>query len=280
MKAPLLAACAVAAAACAVNPASKEDAASLAAAETAFASHSVREDMRVAFIAAFAPDGLFVRNGWIAAARYLEARPAPPIVLDWRPQLVEVAASGELGLSTGPWRLTSKADPAAPAGYGQFVSIWRRAPAGPWKVEVDLGIAHERPILWDAPLENRGAPAGARSSGGELVDAEADFQKRATAGGLAAAFEALAAADLRFYREGHSPVLDRATAIASPAARESQQRWTLEHGAVARSGDFGYSRGTYALAPAPAKTAGYFLRVWRREAPGWRVILDVVQPAH
>src|SRR6202162_2571913 len=80
----------------------------LAAAESAFAAHSVREGMRAAFLAHFADDGVLVRDGWTNGNAYLAGRPDPPIVLDWRPVLAEVAASGEIGLSTGPWKLTSK----------------------------------------------------------------------------------------------------------------------------------------------------------------------------
>ena len=107
MKTLAFATAALAAAACTtVRPI--DPPASLAAAETAFAAHSVREDMRVAFMAAFADDGVFVRNGWTLATASLKDRPAPPIVLDWRPVYTEVARSGELGLSTGPWKITSK----------------------------------------------------------------------------------------------------------------------------------------------------------------------------
>src|SRR5688572_3441460 len=93
------------------KPVAADHTASLAAAETAFAAHSVREDMRPAFLAAFAPDGMLVRNGWVVSNDWMKPQAAPPIVLDWRPQYVEVAASGELGLSTGPWKITSKAKP-------------------------------------------------------------------------------------------------------------------------------------------------------------------------
>ena len=41
------------------------------------------------------------------------------------------------------------------------------------------------------------------------------------------------------------------------------------------SGDFGYVRGSYASADAPAKVLGHYLRVWRLEANDWRVALDV-----
>src|SRR5688572_11882162 len=99
---------ALAASACASVPAPVDHTASRAAAEPAFAAHSVREDMRAAFLGAFAADGVFVRGGWIVSNDFLRDRPAPAIVLDWRPQYVEVAQSGDLGLSTGPSRITSK----------------------------------------------------------------------------------------------------------------------------------------------------------------------------
>jgi ketosteroid isomerase-like protein len=266
-------------AACAHGPRPMDIPASLAAAETAFAAHSVREDMRAAFLAAFAEDGVFVRNGWAIARSDLATRPAPPIVLDWRPQYVEVAASGELGLSTGPWKIASKADPAAPPTFGQFVSIWRRAPGGEWKVEVDIGIGHPQPSLWDAPLEARTAPAAAPGAEAGIEEAEADFQRIAAASGAHAAYAARGARDLRLYRHGQAPRARLEAALDSPAAKDEGLRWTLERVAHARSCDLGYARGSYAHASAPAAPIGHFMRVWRREAGGWRIVLDVANPA-
>ncbi|HYE94563.1 MAG TPA: nuclear transport factor 2 family protein [Terriglobales bacterium] len=269
---------ALALAGCAATPAGPDAAASLAAAETAFAAHSVREDMRAAFLAAFAPDGVFVRNGWMVSNDYLRDRPAPPIVLDWRPVFVEVAASGELGVSTGPSRITSKAKPETPPSYGQFVSVWRRSGDGPWKVEVDLGISHAAPALWNAPLETRTVRAAAQASR-SLAEAEARFAERARAQGLRAAHHDLGASDLRLYRAGHAPAVGRAAVLASPALDDSRCEWTVERLETARSADFGYARGRYARVDRPGEPAGWYLRVWKREGADWRVLLDVVNEA-
>lgn len=270
-------AAALALVACAHQPPAMDAPASLAAAETAFAAHSVREDMRAAFLAAFADDGVFVRNAWVAAKGFLASRPAPPIVLDWRPQYVEVAASGELGLSTGPWKLTSREKPDAPASYGQFVSIWRRGADGRWQVEVDLGISHPEPTLWKDPLEARTVP-GMAPAAGSVAEAEAAFERIAAASGLRAAYETYGAQDLRLYRSGSAPQASRAAALASPALREEKLAWTLDRAASARSADFGYTRGTCADAARPTVPIGFYLRVWRREAAGWRIVLDVLNP--
>ena len=273
---------ALAAASCAQQPAqprAMDDAASLAAAESAFAAHSVREDMRAAFLANFTDDGVFVRNGWANSNDFLRTQPAPPIVLDWRPVHTEVAASGELGLSTGPWRVTSKSKPGAPPSFGQYVSVWRRAAGGPWKVAVDLGIEHPQPSLWDAPL-GTSAPSGSSSPASRGIEsAELDFVSDAHSQGPRSAYATHGAERMRFYRGGHAPAIGKAAALASPAMSDEKLAWVVEQTEIARSRDFGYARGSYAALSAPTRPLGYFLRVWRREAGQWRIVMDVTNPA-
>jgi ketosteroid isomerase-like protein len=274
------AAAALALAACAHTPAQMDHTASLAQAETAFAAHSVREDMRVAFLAAFADDGVFVREGWKVSNDFLRDRQAPPIVLDWRPQYVEASASGDLGLSTGPSKITSKTDASAAPAFGQFVSVWRRAPGGPWRVAVDLGISHAGDALWSAALETRqltGSGAGAGAGG--VMEAEARFAADAQARGLRAAYEAHGADNLRLYRPGQAPITTRAAALSAPASAAEPPSWTIERTETSRAGDFAYARGALAARAAPTMPTGWFLRVWRREEGRWRLVMDVVNPA-
>jgi ketosteroid isomerase-like protein len=262
---------------CVHLPVSRDAAESLAAAETAFAAHSVRENMRAAFLAHFADDGLFVRDGWTAARAWLMPRAAPPIVLDWRPVYVEVAASGELGLSTGPWRITAPDKPGAPPAYGQFVSIWKRAPGGPWKVAVDLGISHPHSTLWEAPLEARGVPPAAPA--GSLAEAEAAFARDSARLGERQAYRAHGCPGLRRYRDGNAPRASLAAALSSASMSDARIAWAAERVEAARSGDFGYAIGRYAEAAGPRATSGHYLRVWRREEGAWKLVLDVVNAA-
>ncbi|MBI4265352.1 MAG: nuclear transport factor 2 family protein [Acidobacteria bacterium] len=62
--------------------------------------------------------------------RYFEAPDAP---FSWEPERVEVLDSGTLALSTGRVR-----DPDG-ALIGTFTSIWRREPAGEWRIIFDKG---------------------------------------------------------------------------------------------------------------------------------------------
>jgi ketosteroid isomerase-like protein len=265
-------------AACALRPGVRdplEPATSLAAAERDFAAQSVREDARTAFIAHFAPGGVFVRDGaWADAQATLAHEPAAPIVLDWHPAYVEAARSGELGLSTGPWSVRAR-DAAAPGAYGEFVSVWQRGD-GTWRVIADIGIRHGRPEAWNAPLETRVALSAPPQHCPTLDDAESAFARAASVGGLRAALREHGAADMRLYRDGAVPVSGSAEAIAG-AMDEAPVLYTVTVAQAARSGDIGYARGDYI--DRGTGTRGPWLRVWRCEAGRWRVALDIVNAA-
>jgi ketosteroid isomerase-like protein len=229
--------------------------------------------MRAAFLAWLAPDAVLYRDGPVNGPAAIAARPDPPIVLDWRPAFVEAAASGELGFSTGPWRITSRADPAAAARHGQFFSVWRRPPGGPWRVQVDLGISHPGDALWSEPLR-AGTTPGADAGGGSIAQAEALFAKTAAEAGDASAYGAHASDSLRLYREGLAPFLGREAALSSPAAGATPTAWTLEAHATSEAGDLGYATGRYGPPGGPVQ--GHYVRVWRREPGGWRIAADIV----
>ena len=272
---PAWIAIALTAAACASMPVedTTADAKTLAEAESAFAAQSVREDMRRAFLANFAEDGVFVRGGWTLARPWLEPRPAPPIVLDWRPVHVEAARSGELGLSTGPWKLARRDKPDAFAAHGQFVSVWRRDAAGAWKVLVDIGIANPGEALWDAPLQL--VPAGTAPAAETIEQAERAFAADAARDGPASAYARHGSERLRIYRQGIAPAIGKSGALAALATAADARDWIVEASATARSGDFAYARGRYGSPPRN----GWFLRVWRAEQGAWRIVLDVIDEA-
>ncbi len=68
-----------------------------------------------------------VVEGW---SQYFTGPDAP---FSWEPDQVEVLASGDLALSTGPVR-----DPAGNI-IARFNSIWRLEPSGKWRVVFDKG---------------------------------------------------------------------------------------------------------------------------------------------
>jgi ketosteroid isomerase-like protein len=110
----------------------------VSAAESSFAATMASRDL-AAFESMIAPDAIFfgeqsvlrgraaVVEGW----RRLFTGPAAPF--SWKPESVEVLASGTLAHSSGPVL------DAEGRRIGSFNSVWRREPDGTWLVVFDKG---------------------------------------------------------------------------------------------------------------------------------------------
>jgi uncharacterized protein (TIGR02246 family) len=63
----------------------------------------------------------------------------PDFKITWRPTNVEVARSGELGYSTGPYQSSFK-DPSGQTlnDHGKYVTVWKKQANGRWKVVYDI----------------------------------------------------------------------------------------------------------------------------------------------
>lgn len=106
--------------------------------EAAFAKSMADRDP-AAFASFLSPEAVFLSNGQatrgakeVAARwkRFFDGKQAP---FSWEPEIVEVLDSGTLALSSGPVR-----DPTGKR-VGTFNSVWRREPAGEWKIVLDNG---------------------------------------------------------------------------------------------------------------------------------------------
>jgi ketosteroid isomerase-like protein len=112
-----------------------------------------------------------------------------------------------------------------------------------------------------------------------LFDAERAFARASTERGIRASFLEYFAADGVDFRPGPGPMRERALARPAPADPLALLLdWSPQAGAVARSGDLGFTTGPFSLrnqrdASVPTRY-GYFFSVWKRENGVWRVALD------
>jgi len=76
-----------------------------------------------------------VVNGW---APFLDEDSG--LALRWSPTDVEVAGSGDLGVSRGDYRMTQTSeDGSVSVGVGSYVTVWRRSEDGAWRAALDIG---------------------------------------------------------------------------------------------------------------------------------------------
>lgn len=272
----------------------------LVAAERAFARQCVERGVRAAFLDFFAPEGLsFDPEPGNAHARLL-ARPAParrpPITLDWQPITADVSASGDFGWTTGPFELRDDLG-QRPTQHGLYFSVWKRQADGAWKVLADLGTSLPAPGLlavaaapgqyaaWPQP---EGPPAGWKAPEqvrAALQTIERDFDRACGAAPFADCLARRLAPQARLHRDGRAPVVGRVAIQAVWAESGARPVWQPLGGDVARAGDLAYTYGRYALArpagadgQAMAGERGHYLHVWRRNAQGFWLAVEVVRP--
>ena len=244
------------------------DAAGVARAERAFSANAQASGVKTAFLDVLAPDATLFRPGPVDGRTFMRGQPEPRYRLAWEPRRVAVDRAGNLGFSTGPYRLTLDAKPDQPS-FGQFMTVWKRGALDRWEVLIDLGIDQPGPTVV-GPLEVI-APDGGPTPRRSIVAAEAEFARRSSSAGLDAAYRADASTHLRLLRDGFAPIAD----VGALPDASAHWTWTMTDHGVARDGDLAWVMGRYRSGPT---ATGFYVRVWRAERGDWKILADVVAP--
>jgi ketosteroid isomerase-like protein len=252
--------------------------------EQAFSKMAEEKNTHDAFLAFIADDGLLFRPGAVNGKKWLLEHPAPPPkddkkpLLAWQPSYAGMAASGDLGFTTGPWEAKADIKDEKPQGYGHFVTVWKKQPDGSWKFVVDLGISHPQSggpqTLWtpaDTNKKETFKPVAAASAIKSLLVRDQAYEVAAMRQGLSKAFVEYASPDVRLYRANNLPFIGREASSAALAKTTGQIKWSPIGGDVSQAGDLGYTHGTYEA----ANERGSYVRIWKKENGQWRIVMDV-----
>lgn len=240
----------------------------LVAAERGFAADAAARDTRAAFLEALAPDGLVYAPGPTSGQRSWESREEDGSRLEWAPEVAEIAASGDLGYTSGPFRFTLAGAEKAVA-FGHYLSVWRKDAKGKWTLLIDHGVSHAEAALPDTVVRRGGIALGPPPTW-PVGRAELRSADLLPAGELTSR---LVAADFLRLRDGSLPdAKAEGAALPSSAAR-------IDTGQViSAAGDLAVTWGGGEGSPS-------WLRVWRRpsasDAPGkgWVLAVDMARPA-
>ncbi len=254
--------------------------------ERAFVRLAAQKGFRDSFYTYFADTGIaFNPHPFRVRTALAGAPPSPgPMGAAWAPVYGDISAAGDLGWDTGP--LVVQGKEGAPDRHGMFFSIWKRQADGQFKVVLDVGSdtpAAVVPLDEPAQTSHRAsgpAPAGVdvAASRDSLVSVERAFLATAAGESLGRAYGSRLSDEARVHRPGAMPVVGRV----------ALGEWANMQGAkftgeplfvdVSKSGDLGYAYGNYERA-GDASEAGYYARVWKKDANGdWRIVMDTVSP--
>ena len=252
------------------------------AAEYGFAADAQQIGVRRAFLAHFDSESWLFRPQPVPALAALARDPDDGSSLEWTPEIAGIAASGDMGFTSGPW--SAHAPGVENSVHGHFLTIWKRGDDGVWRVQVDGGVGHP-------PLER---PTGevkvvAFASTGILLAAD-DLARRRSAleksddelraalgrpqGGASSAWQKFADPEWRVLRKGRS--LTEGTDATALIAQDAPQLGSAARRAldVAASGDLAYTIG----GNAECKACGSYFRIWRWNDQGWRLVVDLEKP--
>lgn len=247
--------------------------ASLVAAERDFAADAARLGLNPAFRAHAAADSILLRpDPRPALAQLASEGEDPALRLEWQPMVAAVARSNDLGFTTGPYRMTRGGE----AHFGRFLTVWLRDGDGKWRWYLDHGVptpAETQSVTLPAEVMrlDPGA-AGSQPKAGEieLVTAEEALNAALVRGEWDVLVEALAGQGY-LLRPRHGMVVraDAARLLDGRPGFAGAERLGLR---ISGASDLAASYGR--LARAPGKPGAYYIRIWRREAAGWRLLVD------
>jgi ketosteroid isomerase-like protein len=247
--------------------------ASLVAAERSFAADVSKLGLTPGFRAHAAPDSILLRPDPKPALTQLgQEADDPTLRLEWRPAIAAVSRSNDLGFTTGPYRITG----AGTALHGQFLTVWLRGTDGRWRWYLDHGlppVPEAQPTVF--PTQVRRLPGAAtavlpKGPQPDLASAEDGLNAAIVRGGWNALVDMLAK-DGQVLRPGHGAVsrAEAAELLLGPTGFEGGERLGMR---VARAEDLAASYGR--LRRATGKRGAYYVRIWRREPGGWRLLVD------
>jgi ketosteroid isomerase-like protein len=217
----------------------------------------------------------------------MNEHPVPPSdkkpLLAWQPSFAGMAASGDMGFTTGPWEAKADIKDEKPSGYGHFVTVWKKQADGSWRFVVDLGISHPQsggPLAqWRPEGTEKGTfkPIDVAGSRESLLDRDRKYSAAVLSQGLVKTFGEYAAPDVRLYRSAGLPFIGRDASSEAIAKTKGQVTWQPIASDASSAGDLGYTHGTYEISDETKKVTerGSYVRIWKKQGAAWQIVMDV-----
>ena len=245
-------------------------------AERAFAADGLSLGIRDSFLKHMADDAVVFRPGPVNAKALYEKRPSSKTPrLEWWPQRVVIARSGDLGLSVGPSAIGGKRG-------GYYATIWRKGADGSWKWVYDGGAeadASKAPSPETPATQGMLSAKGAGSAAAGFAQArEAEDQLAAAARRDAAmAYDAALSADALLTGPAGTDALAVDDLVSRRAARPTLMALTPRGGGASAAGDLVWIHGEAVWSAGdPKAVSAHYMHVWQRRAEGWRLIFETL----
>ncbi len=250
---------------------------SMVESERKFYQTGQEKGTRAAFLEFLADDAIVFRPGPVNGKETWSKRAETGLDLVWEPSFAAISRSADFGYDSGPskWRANKKEEKFA--GFGHFVSIWKKQKDGAWKVALDCGIENREsdakpPLQLVVPKDAaKGAPQSFQDTQvAFMATARLDFTK---------AFRQFSGDEVRLYRTGSLPAIGKKDGLQLLGPEQAGLAMEVMKTDVSTSADLAYMYGSYSDMRTQPAAAAHFLQVWQTDLSGaWKLVLDWQQP--
>jgi ketosteroid isomerase-like protein len=259
---------------------------SMREAEHNFAKASVMIGRNAAFAENFAEESVIFTDKWLTNAKqfWLGRKPAA-VVLKWEPEFMDIAGSRDFGISTGPWESQEYRPNTEPLSTGYFLTVWKKANDGTWKVILDAGSS--TPPKTSMP-HSFSFPAGADKPVlhpsvlnddllcKELYDREKLFMDLWQKNPLHSSYASFLAPGARLQPNGHLPSVNRDTINTWISSLPKTIIWKTSGAGAASSGDLGFTYGLLEMNDS-VLSKGHYVRIWKKQGgDAWKIVLEMM----
>jgi hypothetical protein len=198
--------------------------------------------------------------------------------------VADVAGSGDLGFTAGPWSYT--ADRSREDGH--FLTIWKRDADCRWRLEFDARVLHSRPEIAEPALPPEGgspvpiaAPPPQLMANDPVGRAISDFQGTAQGDGFSAALRTYGRNDgFVLYADTELP-MGRASADRYLAKRPIVTAWKQDSEGRSADTTLAYSLGEFS--DAHGRSRHSYVQIWQYDpkVANWSLrilLIGVVAP--
>ena len=218
-------------------------------ADREFAQTALESGIRAAYERFLADDAVVFRPLPVRARDWLDTHEPATGRLEWAPAVAETACDSSLAVTLGTWSYTAKNSKVADTG--QYLTVWRRAGDGEWR------------IVLDQALSLPSTPAALPPAGRPCDGASPTLEKLLTV-------ERKLNSGLRSLRMPDSSSIDIKAITVGSVAGSARADLAVTHGELL---DARAARGS------EPQVRAVYVRVWQRDGRSWRVLHDFLTPA-
>lgn len=269
------------------EPAQGSPLSQLVEAERDFAKASATKGRNAAFLDHLADECLVFNKAWLTKGRqYFRDQQPGPVILKWEPEFADISASGDFGVTTGPWEVQEYRPGTQPLMKGYFLTVWQKQADGAWKVILDNGA------IMNVPEKNEHAvsfPEGAdklakafkavdaKAVSAELKKTDSRFLEAWKKEPVPDTYLSFLAPDCRMMRPETLPAITVESVDKMLAEEDRLATWICAGSGAAPSGDLGFTYGLFTRQSEEKYAEGSYVRIWKKQTDGtFKILIEMV----